>query len=187
MAEGKEEIDAPPEIYRTASLAQLCEAPRGRRRLSSTVSIVLGYFVLAFRVLCSFIRRFEASSSFQEIFLQPSPLCGTTRVRPKTTERKTSIILEVLQTPLRKPNVPNRLGGENGRHNLSVSQSEARQGRVQRLSEVDYANIYAGPEVRTSSWARGRAFEEIVVRASRSKHRLRSNRPNCRRTSRMQS
>lgn len=64
--------------------------------------------------------------------MQPSPLCcDTTCVRPKTTGRKTSIILEVLQTPLRKPNVPNRLGGENGRHNLSVSQSEARQGRVQ--------------------------------------------------------
>lgn len=79
----------------------------------------------------------------REIFLQPSPLCGTTRVRPKTTERKTSIILEVLQTPLRKPNVPNRLGGENGRHNLSVSQSEARQGRVQ--SEHLNALKHPGP------------------------------------------
>lgn len=29
MAEGKEEIDAPLEIYRTASLAQLCEAVGG--------------------------------------------------------------------------------------------------------------------------------------------------------------
>ncbi|KAL6422858.1 hypothetical protein ACFW04_010411 [Cataglyphis niger] len=155
MAERKEEIDAPLEIYRTASLAQ--EHAKRQEALNFIIYSIL-----------------------TEISLKPPPLCGTTRVRPKTTGKKTSIILEVLQTPLRKPNVPNRLGGENGRHNLSVSQSEARQGRVQ----IGSANIHSGPEVRTSS---PRAFEKIVVRAPRSKHGLRSNRPNCRRTSRMRS